>query len=66
MIIENSVKNLKSKPILLSLFLLLICLSISSCKKDRETKADEAAFCAFVSDQDYEGTGPLIDAFLAG
>jgi hypothetical protein len=56
---------MKTKPIPLILFLLLSCLSISSCKKDKETKADEAAFCAFVGDQNYEGTAPLIDAFLA-
>jgi hypothetical protein len=56
---------MKTKPLLLCLLLLLSCLAISSCKKEKETKVDEAAFCTFVGNQNYEGTAPLIDAFLA-
>ena len=55
---------MKTKPILLSLLLLLSCLAIPSCKKDNNNQADN--FCTLVESQNYEGTGPLVDAFLAG
>ncbi|NOU47468.1 MAG: hypothetical protein HOO86_10450 [Bacteroidales bacterium] len=55
---------MKPNPILLSLLLLLSCLTISSCKKDKDTQVD--AFCNLVEIHDYEGTGPMINDFLAG
>ena len=46
------------------LLLLLSFFAISSCKKDKTNPEDN--FCTLVESQNYEGTGPLVDAFLAG
>lgn len=53
------------KSILVTLVILLTCLSISSCKKDKDVTSDDEKFCEFVDSQNYEATGPLIDNFLS-
>jgi len=44
---------------------LLISMTLFSCKKDKDTNTDDDKFCEFVNSQDFEATGPLIDNFLA-
>ncbi|MBE0637892.1 MAG: hypothetical protein IH598_05180 [Bacteroidales bacterium] len=53
------------KSILVTLVILLSCLSISSCKKDKDVTSDDEKFCECVASQNYEATGPLIDNFLS-
>ncbi len=45
--------------------LLLISFVLISCKQDTPLCSDDEAFCSFIANQDYDATGPLIDAFLA-
>ena len=46
--------------------LLLISLTLSSCKQDPLSCTDDEAFCALVAEQNFEATGPIIDDFLSG
>jgi hypothetical protein len=56
---------MKSKIISVTFLVLLISLTIYSCKKDKDTNTDDEKFCEFVDSQNFEATGPLIDNFLA-
>ena len=49
----------------MTISILLACLSLLSCKKDKDIMSDDEKFCEYVSSQNYEATGPLIDNFLA-
>ena len=57
--------EMKHKSILVTFSILLTCLSLLSCKKDKDETSDDDKFCEFVNSQNYEATGPLIDNFLA-
>lgn len=52
------------KSIFVTISLLLIGLSHFSCNKEHDLNSDNEKFCAFVSSENYDATGPLIDNFL--
>lgn len=52
------------KTILTTVIIALTCLTLWTCKKDKIVCTDEEAFCAFVDDQNFDNTGPIIDGFL--
>lgn len=56
---------MKHHSILVTFSILLTCLSLLSCKKDKTGTADDDKFCEYVSSQNFEATGPFIDTFLA-
>lgn len=53
------------KTILTTATILLACLTLWTCKKDKVVCSDNETFCALVDDQNFDATGPLIDDFLA-
>ena len=55
---------MKHTSILVTISILLACLSLLSCKKE-DLKSGDEKFCEYVSIQNYEATGPLINNFLA-
>jgi hypothetical protein len=56
---------MKHKSIILAFSILLACLTLYSCKKDKSVTSDDEKFCEYVNNQNFEATGPLIDNFLA-
>lgn len=56
---------MKHKSILLAFSILLACLALYSCKKDKNVNSDDEKFCEYVSSQNFDATRPLIDNFLA-
>jgi hypothetical protein len=56
---------MKHKSIILAFSILLACLTLYSCKKDKSVTSDDEKFCEYVNNQNFEDTGPLIDNFLA-
>ena len=56
---------MKYKSILVTLSILLACLTLFSCKKDKNANSEDEKFCEFVGNRNFEATGPLIDNFLA-
>jgi hypothetical protein len=51
---------MRIKTILTATTILLTCLTFWTCEKDKDEE-----FCAFVNEQNFDATGPLIDDFLA-
>jgi hypothetical protein len=54
------------KTILIKVLIILTSLTFWTSKKDKIICSHEYEFCSFVSKQDFDATGPLIDDFLAG
>lgn len=42
----------------------LLLPALISCEKDRDADPGDALFCRYVNNQDFDSTGPLINAFL--
>jgi hypothetical protein len=56
---------MKHKSSLVTFLIFLSCLTLLSCKKDKNVASDDEKFCEYVNSQNFEATGPLIDNFLA-
>ena len=49
---------------ILTTTILLTCLTLWTCKKDKFVCSDDETFCALVDNQNFDATGPLTDDFL--
>jgi hypothetical protein len=47
-----------------TLSIMTATILLVSCKNENNTCTDEEVFCSFVNDQNFDGTGQLIDSFL--
>ena len=53
------------KAILTTATILLTCLTLWTCTKDKGSCSDDNTFCSLVDDQSFDATGTIIDDFLA-
>ena len=54
-----------TRKIILTATILLTCLTLWTCKKDKVSCSDDNTFCSLVDDQNFEATSQIIDDFLA-
>jgi hypothetical protein len=57
---------MKRKTMLTTLVIVLTSLMLWNCTKDETACRDEQAFCRLIDKEDFDGTGPIIGAYLAG
>lgn len=55
---------MKNSPVKMTAIAVFVIISLFSCKHDENSSIDDVQFCAFVSEQDFEATGPIINSFL--
>lgn len=55
---------MKNSPVKMTAIAVFVIISLFSCKHDEDSSIDDEQFCAFVSEQDFEATGPIINSFL--
>jgi hypothetical protein len=53
-----------NRPVKMTAIAVFAVLSLFSCKHNTDAGIDEAQFCAFISEQNFEATGPIINSFL--
>jgi hypothetical protein len=54
------------RTILTTTTIILTCLTLWTCQKDKISCSGDREFCSLVDKQDFDATGPTINDFLAG
>lgn len=55
-----------SKSILKAVIILLACITLGNCNKEKAPCSDDQPFCSLADNQDFNDTGSIINNYLSG